>query len=604
LIVDIMAKSASVTPKSFHNESPQTEEVKDEELGYFYEALLVRSVAAIRPKIIYEVHVRLPNVKVISDVVIPCASKPDMVILATYSEAESGTHMKFWRNVSEILEVRQNHPSARVVNVVFPSNWKPGLMPLTMAISTLQIQLNADLSNSFLEIATQVRNAGNRSLEQILNWLSANKPPIIESAVTQVATEIKSCLKHETDRTYWTRYAEISGKVSRTKVIYNNDCQYKKGLISLSLLSDEDVEEVLSKRDANQLAIETRDRCLRVGAIMKFEGHIHRYEYDETIVSLRTGLTNKTITSALGRVRSLHSDDEFELTGPVRGSGNLDIYSFLEKVSELRHSESELRKWLKNQMTQWHSDNIGSRNLPLDLAYILAKNLDSKVSHRIVSNFAGLPMIGGLSPLPKFLYGKGNLPIPTIAKVAEFFSVRFSRGSLPSADEVWVTLLSQVKDKLIKHKYVNYLHYLCLNRCEELGLNVLSPETPGVVVGNNVAEYCRSALGLDVSSDVANSKFSFFADDGSVRYVFLIISAYDSTHKHKEYPGRWRCATVSFDKEGFKWGDSNASCVVVLDGVWKTLFKNINEALSGFDLPGIRCVIDIQTFMKLDFRLI
>lgn len=599
-----MAKAASNTPESSDNESAQSEEVKDEELGYFYEALLVRSVAAIKPKIIHEVHARLPNVKVISDVVIPCSSTPDMVILATYSEAESGTNMKFWRNVSEILEIRQHHPSTRIVNVVFPSNWKPGLMPLTEAISTLQVELTTDLSNSLMEIATQVRKNGNRSLEKILDWLDSNKPPIVEGAIAQIGIEIKNCLAKTADRSNWTRYSKTPDRSTSTKIIYNVDCQYKKGLIALSLLSSEDVAEVLEKRDANQLALETKSRCLRVGVIIKEVGHIPRFAYDEPIVSLRTGLTNDAITSALDRVRSFHFDDEFELTGPVRGAGDLNIYTFLDKVAELRQDEVKLKKWLQARMTKWHADNAGSRNLPLDLAYILAKNIDSRVSHRIVSNFAGLPMIGGVSPLPKYLYGKGNLPIPVIAKVAEFFATLFSRGSLPSADEVWVTLLCQVKDKLIKHRYVNYLHYLCINRCEELGLTVLSPETPGVVVGNNIAKYCRDILSLDVSSDVANSKFSFFADDDSVRYVFLVISAYDSTHKHKEYPGRWRCATIGFDDEGFRWGDSNANCIVVLDGVWSTLYKNIDDALSGFDLPGISRVIDIQTFMKLDFRVL
>jgi len=599
-----MAKSASNAPKSFENENSKSVEVKDEELGYFYEALLVRSVAAIKPKIIYEVHARLPNVKVISDVVIPCSSEPDMVILATYSEAESGTNMKFWRNVSEILEIRQHHPSTRVVNVVFPSNWKPGLMPLTKAISTLQIELNIDLSNSLMEIAIQVRNDGNRSLEQILNWLDSNKPPIVESGIAQITTEIKKCLKKNADCTNWTRYSETPDRAAATKIIYNLDCQYKKGLIALSLLSSDDVTEVLQKRDANQLAPETKSRCLRVGVIIKEVGHIPRFAYDEAVVSIRAGLANDAITSALDRVRSFHADDESELTGPIRGAGDLNIYTFLENVSELRQNKVELKKWLQARMAQWHANNSGSRNLPLDLAYILAKNLDSKVSHRVVSNFAGLPMIGGVSPLPKFLYGKGNLPTQVIGKVAEFFAARFSRESLPSADEVWATLLSQVKDKLIKHKYVNYLHYLCINRCEELGLTVLSPEAPGVVVGNNIAEYCRSILCLDVSSDVANSKFSFVADDGSVKYVFLVISAYDSTHKHKEYPARWRCATVNFDDEGFKWGDPNTNCIIVLDGVWKTLYKDIYDALSGFDLPGISRVIDIQTFMKMDFRVL
>jgi hypothetical protein len=505
---------------------------------------------------------------------------------------------------SEILEIRQHHPNTRVVNVVFPSNWKQGLMPLTRTISTLQIELSIELSDALRDVSSQVRASRNRSLEQILAWLDTNSSSIVENAILQIRDSIKPCLKKKPDSSRWARYGVASAGTANTKIIYNLDCLYKKGLIALSLLSPETLAEVLAKKDANQLSDTTKEQCQRIGVIIKEGGYVPHFVFDEAVVSLRTGLTSKNITAALDRVRDLHSDDEFELTGPVRGSESIDIFSFLEKVNELRANRAELEKWLKSLMAQWGDHNSGSRNLPLDLADILAKNLDSKVSHRIVSNYAGLPMIGGVSPLPKFLYGKGVLSDPALAKVAEFFARLFSRAPLPSGDDLWVTLLAQVKDKLIKHKYVNYLHYLCVNRCEELGLTVLNPEKPGVVVGNKIAEYCRTVLDLDISSDVANTKFSFEAEDGTERYVFLVISAYDATHKHKEYPGRWRCATVNFDSTGFKWSDSNANCVVVLDGVWKTLYKSIDEALSGFNLPGISRVIDAYTFFKSDFRQI
>lgn len=63
--------------------------------GYFYEALLNYSIRHFCSSIhAFEMHKKLTMHSVASDVIIPSASSPKVVILCTHSQSEKGTAMK------------------------------------------------------------------------------------------------------------------------------------------------------------------------------------------------------------------------------------------------------------------------------------------------------------------------------------------------------------------------------------------------------------------------------------------------------------------------------------------------------------------------------
>lgn len=121
--------------------------------GYLYEALLNYSIRKYCTDIdTFETHKRLTPHSVASDVIIPDADDPAAVILCAHSQSEKGTAMKTWRNIDEMLLVREKFPACKIINLIFPSAWKRELVLLMDKICDFQIVFPETLARVVMDL--------------------------------------------------------------------------------------------------------------------------------------------------------------------------------------------------------------------------------------------------------------------------------------------------------------------------------------------------------------------------------------------------------------------------------------------------------------------
>jgi hypothetical protein len=265
----------------------------------------------------------------------------------------------------------------------------------------------------------------------------------------------------------------------------------------------------------------------------------------------------------------------------------------------LPHSTNQrLKDYIYHEIETWASNYPGLKNIPLECFFTMGKICDRNVSHRTASEFCGLDMIGGVSPLPQFLYGKKPLPNERMELIADYFSRSIDPQSF-STDELMAKAIDQAISKIMKHRYVNPLLYACIQHVESLGMHVDNPSKPMIKIGNGVVEHLIGQ-GVKFSTEVAMTSFSFSASSPCQKdeNLFLVISAYQATHKHKEYPARWRLANCSFENGKAKWNKDINSLTIILDGLWSDLYDDHLAALSAFMLPGVKLVTDVDSWIS------
>lgn len=246
------------------------------------------------------------------------------------------------------------------------------------------------------------------------------------------------------------------------------------------------------------------------------------------------------------------------------------------------------------KLIEWRDFHPGEQNAPLSYLYVIARSVNKRFSHEYLSAYCHLPMIGGVSPIPQFLYGWRKLPDEIVGSISSCFAELFFGEKIPPFEALHDQMLHEAEDKLIKHRYVNFLLYAAIAKCEQSGLTVEHPEQPEVLIGNTVADYCASHVD-GITSGTAQTHFSFEVLYKGESFVFLVIAAYAATHKHKEYPARWRCSRIEFNQH-FQYATTPRHWIVILDGIWTELFKNFDELLDKFTSAGANAVYDISSF--------
>jgi len=563
-------------------------------LGTFYEALLSYTLDHVGSGVKHTIHAQLDGIHVESDVIIPDTEEPKFVILSTHSQAESGSHMKFWRNIQEILEIHELYPSTQVVNVIFPSNWKEGLLPLMYAAAGIQITFGEEIKDEVRDAAKKATDSPIDSVQGYKKWLG-ERQQTYQNIIDALVAKLRYAMSAESDKR-WRHYGEY--RTSTTTVDFNGDTLFKAGLIKLAFLQSDDRSSLMRNwRDLSNLEESTLERVVGRNVAREKKGIVKRYSLSQQAQYVLENFSENKLNRVFDTVEEYHSGAEDSLLLPLRGTESFDLEKFYGSIQGL--SGKSLTDYFGRQMIEWSQKDHGVRNLPLDYLYTVGKEIDWRVSHRTLSEHCGLPMTGGYSPIPKFLYGKGDLSSQDIARIAGFFEDLISRHGLPALEAVRSKLLRETEKKLMKHRYVNYLLYACIDHCKESGFKVHNVEKPMIDIGNGLAKYARSILGLEVPQSAAKTRFSFRAS-ANEDLVFLVISAYDSTHKHKEYPGRWRSARLEWSNEHFRWSDKGYQCIVVLDGLWNQLFSDLDHTLQSFCIPGIKGVYDINTFLNSD----
>jgi hypothetical protein len=573
---------------------------REDRTGHFYEALLSHALDTMPASpVLHEAHKALPHIGIDSDIIIPSVAKPTTVILVTHSQAESGTNMKFWRNIGEMLAIRQHFPNVRIVNVIFPSQWKQGMLPLLESAADMQIDLNGNIESEISTLTASAMAERKQSFDEYKTFLATTT----NASVTKVLSALHNLLSkalHAPVSTEWQRYASIPA--ASTQIEYSCDTSFKKGLCRLSLLRDDDRQNITANAtQLNKLAVDVLTRASEAGVVEICKGIVTRYTLERACLYAIEKLGH----DALGRIfclaESFHCSAKDELLRPLYGRDGLTLASYITNlVSHV--TQADLQHAIVDSLIEWNKRYPSERNLPLAYLYIAGKALDSRVSHRRLSELCGLPMIGGLSPIPQFLYGKGGLPKSALRKIGSFFAELFLRRGFPSGENLQKKMMEETEDKLMKHRYFNLLLYACIDRCQQAKYAVSNIGNPSVELANGLADYARDVRGHVIHNNVAATHFSFEATSDTGSVLFLVVSAYDSTHKHKEYPARWRCAQIVHGSDGFHWRSDFTRCVVVLDGQWRELYGDLDDALRAYELPGIKLVCDAETFFQMDLK--
>jgi hypothetical protein len=568
-------------------------DVSEEKIGYFYEALLAYAIDKTDEDREYDIHVELQGVGVESDIVIKDNGEPSVVILSTHSSSESGTNMKSWRSIQEIMEVHENYEGVKVINVIFSDSWKKGMLPVMGAAASSQLVVRGGRVEFFRSVGVDASKSVDKSYSGFKKWIKNNVNEENENLKWLINKMDKKIKSEKYKR--WKHYNKPSEVETSFK--YKSDSFIKIGLIKLSLIGKNERKSIYEKKEnLESLENEIIERAKNRNILKAEKGIVDRIVFSDEAKQVVKCIKYSEIEEMYSLVDKYHKKDRLNITLPMKGYDGLSAESFYKEFTS--KSEKEMENYFFEKMKYWTRENSEKRNLPLEYLYATGKEINWRVSHRTLSEYCDLPMTGGFSPIPKFLAGKDDLPENKIKMIAKFFSELFSEQGIPDLSSVTSKMLRETEKKIIKHRYVNYLVYTCILKCNKMGFEVKNMKKPMVEIGNGLVKYIQNHVDSSLSSSVANTKFSFRASDDGREFVFLVISAYDSTHKHKEYPGRWRASNVSFDGSSFRWTADGPKCVVILDGIWYQLFEDLEEALKAFNLPRIQSVMDTKTFLE------
>lgn len=574
-------------------------ETIDERGGYFFEALLDYTINHYCKKVgCFEMHKRLTEHSVVSDVIIPSADNPRAVILCTHSQSEKGTAMKTWRNIDEMILIREKFPECAIINLIFPSKWKAELLLLMGGIADRQILFPNELIASVRLLVSKALKERMRTAEEYKSWISEYDCSTIRSITRFLGTEIDSVfLNNEIIRPEWDGFSKSVNESQNCIIHYFSDNAYKKGFCRLALLSDELRESLLNNQNnISNLDKKSINNLTSVGVVTVREGIVKEIQIEATVKDVLRH-NSRILRYACELVRKYYGEDWNQLITMVRSSETFGLQDF---VSTIQSCEvEELERYLFSVLTEWRDHHSGERNVPLSYLYVIARALNKRFSHETLSQYCNLPMIGGISPIPMFLYGKKPLSDEKVRTISEYFSRVIKTDTLPDITTLWGQLLYETEDKLIKHRHVNFLIYSAIAKCLDSGIEVYNVASPEILIGNGISDYWV-AKEVGISSGTAQTHFSFKARYNGKDIVFLVISANAATHKHKEYPARWRCANIKYTEGRFIYKRDSDKWIVILDGAWKSLFADFSDVVDKFASAGADALFDIGTFLDCE----
>ena len=451
-----------------------------------------------------------------------------------------------------------------------------------------------------VQIAARVHQLAKQALKQkisttdaYITWLETLPNNEISDIVSFLGEALNYAISDKcVIKSEWASFSESVPARGMCDIHYSKDCSWKKGCGKLLLLKSS-VRKHFFEVDANlsELSPTELNDLLSAGVIHKRVAIGSSYYVDES-VNFVLGHDKKFILHTISLIEAYHNSDLNDLTNMLHPKDQLSLGTFVAKIPT---EGTEREKYFIKYLTKWRDDYPGERNLPLSYLYVIARSVDKKFSHEYLSAYCRLPMIGGISPIPMFLYGRKRLSDEIVNKIASCFVELLSNKAIPNEAQLHLQMLYETEDKLIKHRYVNSLLYATIGKCIDGGLCVNHPQQPEVLIGNEIAKHC-SEKKTGVSTGTAQTHFSFEVQYRGHQFVFLVIAAYSATHKHKEYPARWRCSNIEYD-QGYQYRSNDRHWVVVLDGIWSELFRDFDDCLDKFASAGADAIYDISSFL-------
>lgn len=448
--------------------------------GKLYEALI--AIVLKRQEIVFKWEETLPNVGVVSDFVLYRNNSPYMVLLVTHSNAESGTHMKFWRNVDELFDLKSFDPHLAVCNVTFFSNWKPELSKIEKAIFDADFALSDKVYAQSLNAATEVYlpAVAGKSKQDTVAFLEAklkNDDAFRKHFLLFEADFVRNVLsaKEKADLLpLW--HGEQAREKQQTKFSADvADTWYKCAFIKLAFFTKQErarIYQFIMHKKALPTQLQQKAKLF---AFYQMSGRIG--VFDAQIDGLVKTLSPEYVETVIAQVEADAGEKLAGYVALARNANTLIDFVNHELPRIVSLEEGLGAAWITNQVTSYYLANKGKRNQWLDLCFTVCKFLDKRFSYDVVVNEAGLAKGSGpdrLAGVDRCLLGECILPEESLEKVALVLYKRLSsrRNYDGLIDEIIPNAIHQNYVTLIKHRTINHLHALIELQLKKLGWEV------------------------------------------------------------------------------------------------------------------------------------
>ena len=283
-----------------------------------------------------------------------------------------------------------------------------------------------------------------------MHWLTTYRGTEVESIASFLGREISYALSNQCGmRPEWERFGDSVPPRQTCVLRYSSDSLWKKGCGKLALL-DSDLRERLlsSKNDVSQLSSADTEKLQELGILIEqaetqetpiFDKHVAQvFQHD-----------NRLVTDTFSLIQKYHPHDLRKLTALVSPNQEISLNAFLSTIPF--DDQNAMEDCFFNYLTNWRDNHPGEQNVPLSYLYAITRAINKRFSHEILSSYCRLPMIGGVSPIPQFLYGKRKLPDETVRAISRCFCEMIYGENLPDNKTLHDQILRETEDKLIKH---------------------------------------------------------------------------------------------------------------------------------------------------------
>lgn len=571
--------------------------------GKLYEAMI--SWVLSKQGIKYNWEETLPGVGVVSDFVLYKEDKPYMVLLVTHSNAESGTHMKFWRNIDELFDLKSYDPNLCVVNVTFFSSWKPELSKVESAVFDASFTLSdKDYSEKLNELTLDLLpSVSGKSKKDTVTLFSEaikhNKK--LESVVCQfeedfVRSVVNASCNDELMQ-LWIKEQERQKKDHPFECSIS-DTWYKCSLIKLAFFTESERKSIYSfVTDKKPISADLRQK-----AKLFFGGTGRIGVFDSQIEQLVKELTPDVVEQVIKRVERDNGSKVLGYLDAGRASNILIGFVNRDLSAITTLPKDKAIDYVVNGIKKGGSAGRSQRNTFIDMCFVICKYLDKRFSYDVAVRESDIPRGSGpdrLGGIDKCVLGERMLDEVSLRKLAEVIWVRINLRKDYSTllDEIIPSAIHQSYVTLVKHRTVNYLHTLIEHRLSQLNWGIDERE---IKLRSCLSEYAGAP------ANTGDVTFTYSLEKDGKKVLLQVICAYTATHKHKELPGKLRAARYACEliESNVTFIPNPAfnfdAVILLLDGCWSSLFSSEEKIADAFKHSGWNRVICIDRFMKED----
>ncbi|HAA53176.1 MAG TPA: hypothetical protein DCE42_00385 [Myxococcales bacterium] len=593
--------------------------------GKVYECLI--ALVLTREQIPFWWGHRLPGTSVRSDfVILDQDGQPSHVLLVTHSTSESGTNMKYWRNVEELFELKLHAPEVKICQIAWARRWKPSLLHILSKIFDASLMIQDKDYHDRLDKAlrTHLHSTTGSTLEDSMRtldalWCTTRRPAWMLSFTQDLLALLHNATHNKQLAPLWQlEYERIQQKeptfvrgvplyLPKEATTPIRNTHFKSGLLRWSFLSEDErmaLTQYLSDKILPNETIQSKMSSLGLVECRRTLRGV-RLIPNKEVQYISTQLSLETREAILQRFANKHGTQLAPYLAPFSHTEQT-IQLFEDTIwPALSKNIRTGANRLKRSITQAHQQPNTQLNIPIDTLLRLCKQLDKRFSYDVLIREAQIQPGSGPNRFGKIDLCRAQRGLPSerdlLAACRVFYRRLQALTKTTPQDSVPSFLSSaakQIYTSLIKHPTINILHEAVLYFLEQRGWQILQHPIK--------LDSCLSDLS-GVSKKTGHPTFSCLLQKAEQQMLLHLAYASQATHKHKEYPGKLRASRYTYHPD-VENADAfsrciEIPCVLLLDGCWADLFANQEKIQRVFYESGWDLVWDVQRALACDFQL-